>query len=150
MAERPPHQHQQDPWQLPRNRCQDPLSQWESVPRLTTLWGFDAIRQAAIKHLNDVVSPVGRVVLGQTYNLNFESWSLSAMNEIVQRPNPINLEEGRRMGLDMALKLASVREKLSFGLAGQRTYDVVPGLSPDVETLDFKQILRNTFKTSSG
>ena len=74
------------------------------------------------------------------------------MNEIVQRPDPINLEEGQRMGLDMALKLASVREKLSFELvrAGQRTYDVVPGLRPDVETLDFKQILRKTFKTSSG
>ena len=74
------------------------------------------------------------------------------MNEIVQRPNPINLEEGQRMGLDMALKLASVREKLSFGLvrAGQRTYDVVPGRRLDVETLDFKQILRKTFKTSSG
>ncbi|KAF8548457.1 hypothetical protein OG21DRAFT_1449080 [Imleria badia] len=126
--------------------------QWTTVLRLATLWGFDAVRQAAIDPLKEKMSPVDRVVLGQTYNLDFESWSLPAMNEIVRRQNPISLEEGRHMGLDMALKLASVREQLSFGLqrANQRTCEVVPGRRPSVETLDFKQILRKTFKTSPG
>lgn len=111
------------------------------------LWGINAIYERAIDHLKDEVSPVGRVILGQTYNLDFESWILPAMNEIMRRKEPISLEEGRLLGLDMALRLASVREQISVPRLFSN-YDIVPGSRPNVGTLDFKPILRETFKMS--
>lgn len=118
-----------------------------TVLKFATLWGFDAIRQVAIDRLKDRVSPVGKIVLGYAYDLDFESWSLPAMNEIVRRQQPISLEAGQRMGLDVTLKLASVREQISWS---RSSGSYRPGRRPNVEALDFTQILRETFKTSSG
>ena len=123
------------------------IDQWTIILKLAILWGFNAVYERAIDHLKDEVSPVGRVVLGQTYNLHFESWILPAMNEIMRRKEPISLEEGRLLGLDMALRLASVREQISVPRLFS-SYDIVPGSRPNVGTLDFKPILRETFKMS--
>lgn len=123
------------------------IDQWTIILKLAILWGFNTIYERAIDHLKDEVSPVGRVILGQTYNLDFESWILPVMNEIMRRKEPISLEEGRLLGLDMALRLASVREQISVPRLFS-SYDIVPGSRPNVGTLDFKPILRETFKMS--
>ncbi|KAH0830149.1 hypothetical protein J3R83DRAFT_1497 [Lanmaoa asiatica] len=128
-------------------------TQWVSILRLATLWGFDTIRQAAIDHLKVTSPPASRIAIGKTFDLDFESWSLPAMHEIVRRHDPINVEEAQHMGLDTTLKLASVRERVSFRArprGWQHGYEPVPGPRPAVEELDFKQILRETFTPSSG
>ena len=89
-----------------------------------------------------------KIELGYTYDLDFESWLLPAMHEIVRRQQPISPEEGQRMGLDVTLKLASVREQLSWPRNASHVYGPIPGRRPDVEALDFTQIVRETFKTS--
>ncbi|KAH0830150.1 hypothetical protein J3R83DRAFT_1498 [Lanmaoa asiatica] len=127
-------------------------TQWMPVLRLATLWGFDTIRKAAIDHLKVILSPASKIVIGKMYDLGFESWLLPAMHEIVRRHKSISVEEARRLGLDMTVKLASVREQVTFKHSNSLVtgYATVPGSRPSVEELDFTQILRETFKRSSG
>lgn len=131
-----------------QNSLPETSDQWTFVLKLASLWGFDTIRQIAIDHLKKSVSAVDRIVLAEMYDLDFESWSLHAMHVIVRRHRPISVAEGQRIGIEMALKLASVRERAQSELLQAQWK--APGRRPNVETLDFTQILRETFKRSSG
>ncbi|KAI5985622.1 hypothetical protein EDD15DRAFT_2122345, partial [Pisolithus albus] len=87
--------------------------QWISVLKLSTMWDFHGLRNAAIQHL-DVSSrslnPIDKVELALQYDI--KEWLLPALLALAQRSAPISVEEGRRIGFENALKLASVREKL--------------------------------------
>ncbi|KAI6137464.1 hypothetical protein EDD17DRAFT_1501728, partial [Pisolithus thermaeus] len=87
------------------------IEQWTSVLKLSTAWNFERLRQAAIDALTE--SGIGAVdrVLSQRYYI--KNWLLPALNELARRPEPITLEEAQRMGIDIALKLASVRERVT-------------------------------------
>ncbi|KAG6325991.1 hypothetical protein ID866_13098 [Astraeus odoratus] len=87
------------------------ISEWTSVLKLATTWGFKDTRQAAIDALNDSqIGLVDRVVLAQTYDI--KDWLLPALNQLAQRAEPISLEEAGRIGVDVALKMTWVRERL--------------------------------------
>ncbi|KAI6106215.1 hypothetical protein EV401DRAFT_2060475 [Pisolithus croceorrhizus] len=88
------------------------FEQWTSVLKLSTAWNFERLRQAAIDALTESgIGAVDRAVLSQRYYI--KNWLLPALNELARRPEPITLEEARRMGVDIALKLASVRERVT-------------------------------------
>ncbi|KAI6097977.1 hypothetical protein EDD16DRAFT_1769416 [Pisolithus croceorrhizus] len=89
------------------------IEQWTSVLKLSTAWNFERLRQAAIDALTESgIGAVDRVVLSQRYYI--KNWLLPALNELARRPEPIILEEAQRMGIDIALKLASVRERVTI------------------------------------
>ncbi|KIJ63369.1 hypothetical protein HYDPIDRAFT_65515, partial [Hydnomerulius pinastri MD-312] len=86
------------------------LEEWSSVLKLATLWEFEGIRRAAIGALPKCpITPVDKLVLAREYNI--KEWLLPAINELVQRPNPIGVEDVARLGLDFALKILAVREQ---------------------------------------
>ena len=124
--------------------------QWTSVLKLAILWEFDTIRQVALDHLEREPA-ADRIYLGQAFDLDFEYWLLPAMHEIVRRHKPISVEEANLMGLDTTLKLASVREHVTFGLPlDSHRWEAIVQRRPIVVQLDFSQILRKTFQNSSG
>ncbi|KAF8836862.1 hypothetical protein BDN67DRAFT_1014319 [Paxillus ammoniavirescens] len=55
------------------------------------------------------MSPVDKVALAMQYNI--KDWLLPALNAIAQWPKPIGAGDVDRLGLDVALKIASVREE---------------------------------------
>ncbi|KAG9318075.1 hypothetical protein JVU11DRAFT_140 [Chiua virens] len=116
------------------------IVQWTSILKLANIWRFDDIREVALDNLKCRMSLAEQVALGAAYNLNFESWSLPAIHELVRRQEPITFEEGQRMGLDITLKLAYVRERVicqtTDGFGRRRTHS---------EKRDFTRILRQTF-----
>ncbi|KAG8217093.1 hypothetical protein J3R82DRAFT_5120 [Butyriboletus roseoflavus] len=130
--------------------CQKPLpetnAQWTSVLKLAIIWGFDTIRDAALRRLRKL-SAVERVRLGEDFDLDFESWLLPAMHEIVRRHEPLSVEDAQRMGLETTLKLASARECVS----SDRFISHVTGRMrrPNVDDIDFLPLLRKTFRGSS-
>ncbi|KAF9228864.1 hypothetical protein BS17DRAFT_812789 [Gyrodon lividus] len=150
------------------------VEQWTSVLKLSTLWEFHGLRQTAIDNLSGIpVPPVEKIVLAYVYDV--KSWLLPAMQELVRRPTPINMEEANRLGFETALKLASVREQLALrsvprelvcsnycqcanqGYRCSRdghpkqpqhsytTDELFPGPRANVQELDFTPILRTTF-----
>ncbi|KAF9228863.1 hypothetical protein BS17DRAFT_213769 [Gyrodon lividus] len=131
------------------------VEQWTSVLKLSTLWGFAMPRQTAIDNLSRLaIPPVEKIVLARTYGV--EAWLLPAMNALVQRSKPIDMEEASRLGIETALKLASVREQIAVDSAPCRCdrrqhtdRPLLPGPRPDVQTLNFTPILRTTFNIKS-
>ncbi|KAI6124778.1 hypothetical protein EDD16DRAFT_1703578 [Pisolithus croceorrhizus] len=88
-------------------------TQWISVLRLSTMWEFKDLREVAIQHLDlpsRPLAPVEKFVLASKYGI--KRWLLPALTQLAERPWPISVEEGRRIGLENALKLAAVRERL--------------------------------------
>lgn len=133
------------------------LDQWTSVLKLSTMWEFHAPRIAAISHLDsldDQIDPTHKVVLAMQYDI--KEWMLPALLKLARRPDPISIEEGRRMGFETALKLASVREKFSqeSGRHRCRSCGVKCGGSKGfsagtrdsaTKDLDFGPVIRATF-----
>ncbi|KAI6107042.1 hypothetical protein EV401DRAFT_469878 [Pisolithus croceorrhizus] len=143
------------------------IEQWTSVLKLSTAWNFERLRQAAIDALMESrIGAVDRVVLSQRYYV--KNWLLPALNELAKRAEPITLEEGRRMGIVIALKLASVRERVTvttvrvagivqtysnpaiFGTPNQpnnSSHDVAVGScrDPRMQNCDFSSQIRSTF-----
>ncbi|KIK19623.1 hypothetical protein PISMIDRAFT_682942 [Pisolithus microcarpus 441] len=89
--------------------------QWISVLKLSTMWDFHGLRNAAIQHLDvssQSLNPIDKVELALQYDIR--EWLLPALLALARRSAPISVEEGRRIGFENALKLASVREKLKL------------------------------------
>ncbi|KAI6143975.1 hypothetical protein BKA82DRAFT_748425 [Pisolithus tinctorius] len=139
------------------------IEQWTSVLKLSTAWNFEKLRQASIHALlKSNIGAVDRVVLSQQYDI--KGWLLPALNELAKRPEPITLEEANRMGIDIALRLASVRERVTvqtacsysrrdmYGYSGRGADDnlnVTVGSCRDsrMQHCDFSDQIRSTFST---
>lgn len=101
-------------------------SEWTSVLKLSTMWGFEHLRELSIRNMSDIVmDPVERAALASEYSI--DEWLLPALNELAQREEPITVDEARRLGWETALKVAAVREsfvawneKTAFGPRGAR------------------------------
>ncbi|KAL4068137.1 hypothetical protein J3A83DRAFT_3816543 [Scleroderma citrinum] len=133
------------------------LDQWVSVLKLSTMWEFHAPRIAAIIHidsLDNMIDPIDKVVLAMQYDI--KEWLLPALLKLAQRAESINIEEGRRMGFETALKLASVREKFSQESGRHRCHNCgakcstskclsVGTRDPATKDLDFAPVIRSTF-----
>ncbi|TFK74667.1 hypothetical protein BDN72DRAFT_833194 [Pluteus cervinus] len=85
------------------------VDQWTSVLKLSTMWEFDKIRNLSIERLKAQLSdPIQKLVLARRYEI--ESWKLPAIRKLVERRDPITLREGMAIGIEAALKIASIRE----------------------------------------
>jgi len=133
--------------------------QWIAVLKLSTMWEFDGLRMAAIDILgHSKINAVDKLVAAKRYNI--DEWLLPALLSLAQRPELISIEEGHRIGLETALKLASVREKLKVEPV-QKTVSchhlphkvhsytsmrlAVGNRPPEAEKLDYTPMIRAVF-----
>ena len=116
------------------------------------MWEFGGLRRSAIDKLDhgfDPVSPVDRFILAIQYDI--KEWVLPALLKLAQRPKPISPEEGRKLGLNVALKIASVREKIRIRPRASCRYCeesklAVGDRDPGAMELDFTPQIRAAFK----
>ncbi|KAI6043418.1 hypothetical protein EDC04DRAFT_3138576 [Pisolithus marmoratus] len=97
----------------------------ESVLKLSTTWKFDELRNVAIQHLDPPfrpLTPVTKLELASEYKI--KQWLLPALLALAQWTEPISVWEGRRIGLENALKLAAVREELKTAKMMDRLYEI--------------------------
>ncbi|KAI6004922.1 hypothetical protein EDD15DRAFT_1025469 [Pisolithus albus] len=121
------------------------IEQWTSVLKLSTAWNFESLRQASIDALMESgIGAVDRVVLSQQYHI--KGWLLPALNELARRQEPISLEEAKRMGIDITVQLASVRERVTMHTYSHHHNLAVGSCrSPSMGKLDFSDQIRSTF-----
>ena len=133
--------------------------QWTSILKLSTMWEFDGPRNAAIRHLDSLqppIDPIDKVVLAMQYEI--KEWLLPALLKLAQRLEPISIEEGRRIGFETTVKLASVREKVNWNATvspcgycgrsyGSTTQNLIAGNTRDPATarVDFTPAIKTTF-----
>ncbi|KAI0644967.1 hypothetical protein C8Q79DRAFT_912026 [Trametes meyenii] len=88
------------------------VDEWRSILSLATRWEFASIRTLAIHELRTLsMSPVERILLAQEFDIDGR-WALSAYTALCERPEPLTLAEGARLGLETALRIAQLREQL--------------------------------------
>ena len=77
------------------------------------MWEFMDVRQVAIKELGALeMDPVHKIVTQMRYDIERE-WSLEAFDALCRRSEPLEIDEGERLGVEVLAKVASTREKLS-------------------------------------
>jgi hypothetical protein len=89
------------------------------VLKLSTIWGFHAVRDQAIARLSSLaVEPIEKIILAKQYRV--VQWLVPHLNALAQRDKPLSLDEGKRvasvLGWALVMKIAEVRESSLYGL----------------------------------
>jgi len=88
------------------------IEEWASILHLAHKWSFAEVKQLAIRKLEALdVMPVDKAVWAFHYDVG-RDWLATAYAALGARATPLTKAEGVRLGLDVVLKLAEVREKI--------------------------------------
>jgi hypothetical protein len=85
------------------------LSEWTDVLRLSTKWGFEHLRAAAITAILPLASAVDKLVLGRTYG--FADWMPGAYMDLLKRAEDLTVAEARRMDVEDIVAVAKGRRE---------------------------------------
>jgi hypothetical protein len=85
------------------------LSEWTDVLHLSTKWGFEHLRTAAIMAILPLASAVDKLVLGRTYG--FVDWVPGAYTDLLKREDDLTLDEAKKMALEDVVALAKGRRE---------------------------------------
>ena len=122
------------------------------------MWEFDGPRNAAVHYLDSLeppIDPIDKVCLAMQYEV--KDWLLPALLKLAQRPESISIDEGRKIGFENTVKLASVREKVKWNETASSSYchycsryynnrNLIAGIrEPETEQLDFTSMIQSTF-----
>ncbi|KAF5355550.1 hypothetical protein D9758_006304 [Tetrapyrgos nigripes] len=117
------------------------LDEWISILKLSTLWDMPRIRERAIKRMVPLMQdPIQKIEIAREYEI--DDWMLPALNQLVQRDEALSVEEGKKLGLEYTLKLASIRECCHFN---NRTYKWELGRSRGYTDWNCDDRLREVF-----
>jgi hypothetical protein len=86
------------------------IEEWVSVLKLAHQWKFIEVKALAIRELENIsIPPLRKVVLYQKYEVD-RNLLKPALTALTIRDEPLEIEEGREIGLETALDLAKARE----------------------------------------
>ncbi|KAJ8077414.1 hypothetical protein PM082_001844 [Marasmius tenuissimus] len=111
------------------------IDEWISILRLSTHWDFSSLRELSISRISQVLDdPSDLIVLGNQYDVT--DWLVSAYTELCIRKEPLTLEEGRKVGVDIAVTIAQVRHKIRYNSNLNRAHDSIVQVIRHVFGLD--------------
>jgi hypothetical protein len=85
------------------------LSEWTDVLQLSTKWGFEHLRTAAITAILPLASAMDKLVLGRTYG--FVDWVSDAYTDLLKREDDLTLDEAKKMALEDVVAIAKGRRE---------------------------------------
>ncbi|KZP12987.1 hypothetical protein FIBSPDRAFT_1049701 [Athelia psychrophila] len=88
------------------------VEEWSGILYLADKWSFQSIRALAIAQIAPIASPIDKIVFGRLYDIN--EWLASAYQAVCTRLDALTLEEGRRLGVDDAIRINSIRQDFCF------------------------------------
>ncbi|KAF7968659.1 hypothetical protein HWV62_29739 [Athelia sp. TMB] len=83
------------------------VDDWSSILQLADRWSFGSIKALAILKLAPIASPIDKIVLGRRHGVL--DWLKSAYTAVCLQEAPLNLQEGRRLGVDDVIRINAVR-----------------------------------------
>ncbi|VDC03772.1 unnamed protein product [Peniophora sp. CBMAI 1063] len=96
---------------------------WSAVLRLATMWKFDKQRELAIDALEEIASPMGKLILARRYDV--EVWLQPAFIALCMRPATLSLSEAKHLPLQDVLHITSAREVLMINAEDAPTVEEV-------------------------
>lgn len=86
------------------------VEDWTAVLSLASRWEFVSMRQLAINRLTRIASPVERITRAVKYDV--KDWLLPAYTELCARDEPLNLEEGLKLGIRDVIFIGQLRSSV--------------------------------------
>jgi hypothetical protein len=141
--------------------------EWISVLKLSTKWAFNDLRKLAVRHLSSTtMDPIDRICLAKEYRIH--EWLLRGYEQVVNRlltfdptdassPTTLTDQEGRRIGMEVALRLSGVvirrmrwRER-AMSLKGVK-HDILADFKEEFDRIeaDEQHFLTRTEKTEEA
>ncbi|KAI0300449.1 hypothetical protein B0F90DRAFT_412010 [Multifurca ochricompacta] len=118
------------------------VEKWQSILTLAQRWGFKEVEELCVRELEKLpIPPVEKIYIYQKFKLN-ASLLLESYAKLTNRAEPIDLEEGRKLGIDTSLLIARARE-LSRG-TGSHTSPRSPS-AIQLESKDLQRLIREVF-----
>ena len=121
--------------------------EWLIVIKLARMWEFEDVFRNSVprlKYHSVKMRPVEKVALALHYDM--QEWLVAGLDELAKRPEPIGIEDVDLLGLDVALKLAAVRESLCMGKTLVGVTGFMSGERPDASKVDFTRTVRKVFQ----
>jgi len=84
--------------------------EWASVFEIADKYGFGAVRELALRRLQDVASPVDKVVLGHRYGER--RLLIPGYHALCCRYTGLSLAEGLQLGMEDTILVAQTREAI--------------------------------------
>jgi hypothetical protein len=85
---------------------------WIAILDLACRWDFNDIRDLCIKELGSVeLDPLQKISLQQKHNIDTQ-WAYSSYITLCARNDPLTVEEATKLGIEVTVKIFTVREKL--------------------------------------
>ncbi|KAH7928711.1 hypothetical protein BV22DRAFT_1044493 [Leucogyrophana mollusca] len=89
------------------------FSEWRSVLKLSAMWEFESAKKLAVDHMSPMaIDPVDKICLARDYDV--QQWLVPALNALVKRKEPIGMKDAERLGMELALKVAAIREGVTY------------------------------------
>ena len=81
---------------------------WSAALKLSTMWGFQEIRDKAILELDGML-PIQKISMGIEYRV--QKWLLDGYGELIRREENLLEAEARELGFETAWRIGKVREE---------------------------------------
>jgi len=120
------------------------------------MWEFDDVHKSSVKMVayhSVKKSPVEKVALAFQHDI--KGWLVPGLDELAKRPEPIGIKDVDLLGLDVAMKVAAVRESLTLGTKppsalkqrrGEPASACLLSGPRDVSTVDFTHTVKRIFQ----
>jgi hypothetical protein len=120
------------------------VEEWTSILQLSNEWSFVEVKSLAIRELEKLdIEPIEKVYIYHLYHID-RAFLITSYAAICTRPVPLNIHEGRRLGLETALKVAEARERIRAA-ASEKSGARSPTFA-DFAPNDVDQIVREVFE----
>ncbi|KAN0130695.1 hypothetical protein V8E53_011370 [Lactarius tabidus] len=123
------------------------LERWKRILTLAQLWGFFQVQRLCVRELEKMtmplVDPVEKVQVYQEFNID-ENLLHGAYVALTIRPEPLDMEEGSRLGLSTSLKIARARE---LARASHGATDIFgPAAAAQLQEPEVQTLIRDIFR----
>lgn len=99
------------------------MDKWVEILALAQRWTFKEVEQLCIRELQKLpIAPVEKIHIYQAFLID-RSLLAESFVKLTTRPEPLNLEEGQRLGIETTLQIMQARE-LSRGSNSGRAPNV--------------------------
>ncbi|KAI0800272.1 hypothetical protein C8Q74DRAFT_1396299 [Fomes fomentarius] len=123
------------------------LEDWTAILKLAFDWRFGEVKKLCTREIEKfVIAPVPKIELYQTYELD-KKLLIPPFLYLCMRAEPLSLKEGRQIGLETALLIATARECARGKPAGNGARSPT---AAELEEDDMVSIIKEIFGLSAG
>jgi len=89
-------------------------AEWIKVLAIANRWGFDRIKEKAIRASAAYVTSMGPITKASiAQQMDVPVWAFQAYAELACRPSPVSADEAKTVGFEIAYKISLVRERIA-------------------------------------